>query len=180
MICEVRIRFTNDYLQAKFGSEAKEDLKKKIKTKGSYIEVPNPDLLLHQDEKGCYVPSEQIEGALANAGKDFKLKSSRKSLNNEIKAKVYIEPDKIYLGADTYDDIKISHPKRKDGSRVTIGHPLFKKGREIEFVIVNNSEDIDSKTMNDVLVKAGNTYGLGARRPKWGKFEVTHFKIMKN
>ena len=94
-----------------------------------------------------------------------------------MKALLIVYPRRIYFGKDTYDDIEVSYPKRKDGSRVTIAHPLFRKGTKFSFEIeCIDDKIIDGGKILDMLKTAGMIYCLGARRPKYGKFKVTSFK----
>lgn len=173
---KVKIKLIKDYLQDRFTDEAKENLKQKITVKGSNTEIPDPASMLYKDDKGIYIPNIQLEASMSCAGKDFKMKSTRKNLYDEVRSLVTVAPDRIYLNKNEPDDILVSHPKRGDGSRVTKGHPLFKKGLEIEFTVINMSEMIEEKNIKDLLIRAGLRYGIGGRHPKWGKFRLISFE----
>lgn len=177
---KVEAKFKSDYLQAAFSEDAKKGLIEPITVRGKKVEVMPPELFLHKDENGVYIPAEQIEGALGFASKDFKVKSSRKSLNAFVKALLSVSPRRIYFGKNTYDDLELSYPKRKDGNRVTILHPKFLAGTKFEFIVDCEDDNIISKEkIKEMLQRAGKVYCIGARRPTFGKFEIISFKETK-
>lgn len=175
----VKIKFTADYLQAKMSDGSKKAISKTVKKSGAEepIKANDPNDLLYKDEKGCYIPADQLIGALTNSGKDFKIKARRCSYKEFVRAKIFVTPNKIYMGKNSFDETILSYPKRKDGSRVPLVHPLFKKGLEVDFYIECLDETgIDEETIKELVINAGAAYGLGGRHPRWGRFEVLNFK----
>ena len=60
--------------------------------------------LYREDAIGCYAPSSWVEACLRDTAKEFKGKG-RTSLKGTVLATVFVEPDKIPLNKDTYDEI---------------------------------------------------------------------------
>lgn len=176
---KVKIRFVADYLQHKMSVNSQKEISQTVKKAGAEnpIKANDPEDFMYKDKKGCYIPSEQIVGCLINSGKDFKIKARRTSYKEFVKAKVFVSPEKIYMGKDSYDRTILSHVKRKDGSRVPIIHPLWDKGLEVEFCVeCSDDTGIDIDTLRELIKNGGASYGLGGRHPRWGRFEIVAFK----
>jgi len=174
--CEIKL--IADYFQAKFSENAQASLKVKSGTKAKVEDDDSWKDLLYKDEKGIYVPAIQIKGALINGGKSIK-KKPYGSFKDIVKAFLFIEPDRIYIGKQEPDFINESFPKRKDGLRVKLLHPAFNKGLTVSFKLNCTSEELDAKTIKMILEKGGLENGIGAWRPEHGRFEVTKFKKVK-
>lgn len=176
-----KIEFIADYLQAKMSENSKQNIsvpQRKLSAT-EQIECNDPNDFLYKDNKGCYVPREHVKGALVNSGKDFVIKAkSKKSYRDFVKAKVFIEPEKIYIpNKKSYDTVLRSYVKKPTGTRVPIEHPVFNKGTVITFDLVCLDDQIKYDTLYEILKNAGETYGLGARRPEWGRFKILSFKL---
>src|SRR3990167_11225648 len=94
----VRIKFVTYYLQARFTEDAKKELENYVSRGIVKSDEDSWVVLLHQDDKGIYIPSIQVRNSLVNAGRDFKLKKQRRSLQQWVISNVMIEPSEIYLG----------------------------------------------------------------------------------
>ena len=176
-IYKVKVKFITDYLQARFTEDAKKELENYISKGIVKSEEDSWKVFLYENEKGIYIPNTHLRNALVNAGKEFKMKKSRRNMKQWVISNVMIVPDKIYLGKKKPDDILVSYPARKDGNRVTIKHPLFKEGTEIEFELKCLDETMEQKAIEDLIKSAGQMYGIGARRADmYGRFELVSFK----
>jgi len=169
----VKIKMITKYLQARFTEDAKAELTNYVSKGIVKSDEDSWVVLLHMDDQGIYVPSQQIRNCLVNAGRELKLKKTRRSLQQWVISNVIIEPEKIYLGKQKPDEIIVSYPARKDGNRVTIKHPAFDKGMEIEFNLSVLDEDMETKAIKQLLEIAGRNYGIGARRrDMFGRFSL--------
>ena len=176
----VRIKFVTDYLQARFTEDAKKELENYVSRGIVKSDEDSWVVLLHQDDKGIYIPSIQVRNSLVNAGRDFKLKKQRRSLQQWVISNVMIEPSEIYLGKQKPDKVITSYPARKDGNRVTIKHPAFVTGVEVEFVLKSLDDTMEAKAISDLISCAGKNYGIGARRrDMFGRFELKKFESAK-
>lgn len=146
----------------------KNDTGKKTSVYDPKIESENK---VYRDQKiGCYVPSEWIEGCLQNSASDFKLK--RKSLKNQVKATVRIEPEKIPLGKEYVIDSRFGKIQRQG---IIISRPKFDSW-ELKFKIIFEENKIAKETLKQILEEAGKTYAIGSYRPKYGRFKIIEFK----
>lgn len=169
----VTIKFITDYLQARFTEDAKKELTNYVSKGIVKSEEDSWVVLLHQDEAGIYIPNMQIRNALVNAGRELKLKKSRRSLQQWVISNVMINPERIYIGKKAPDIIVTSYPARKDGNRVVIKHPSFTKGLEVQFELSMLDEDMEQGAIEELLRIAGKNYGVGARRrDMYGRFEL--------
>jgi len=175
----ITIRFISDYLQDKFSLKSQQQLVKvgrKTITEGIGFDPNAWKEALYKDRDGCYLPSIQIKGALINSGKDFKMKARKTSFKDWVKANLFLDKEKISLHKQKPDEIKESFVKRKDGSRIPKLHPSFNKGLQISFILNCMDDNIDDETIKELVENAGKSYGLGARRPEYGRFKVVNWK----
>lgn len=172
----VTIKFITDYLQARFTEDAKKELENYISKGIVKSEEDSWKVLLYEDEEGIYIPSDQVRGALINAGKEFKVKKQRRSMQQWVISNLKVEPTKIRFNKLQPDNVLVSYPKRKDGSRVTLKHPLFNSGTKVEFKILSLDDQMEEKAIKGLIEMAGKMYGIGARRrDMYGRFEVVNF-----
>lgn len=168
---DVEIQFITKYLQARFTEDAKKELTNYVSRGIIKSEDDSWVVLLHQDNTGIYIPSQQIRNCLVNAGRDLKYKKTRRSLQQWVISNVMVNPEKIYLGKQKPDEVIISYPARKDGNRVTVKHPAFEIGTKVQFSISILEDDMEDSAIKSLLEIAGKNYGIGARRrDMFGRF----------
>jgi len=175
----IKVKLIRDYLQAKFGEEAQQSLKVKAGNKAKVEDDDSWKRLLYKDKKGIYIPSIQIISALIGGGKGIK-KKPYGSFKEVVQSYFLVSPEQIYLGKQEPDYIKVSYPARKDGMRVRLAHPAFKAGLTFEFELLITSDEVDKKTVELILEKAGLEKGIGAwRAGGHGRFEIVGLKKIK-
>jgi len=100
---------------------------------------------------------------------------------------VFIDPEKILFGIpepkelDTDPDKELyldMRPVVIQRARVVRLRPCFKSGWKLEFTINVIDDELPSGILQDVLVLAGKTVGVGDYRPKFGRFSVMHFEVL--
>ncbi len=175
---KIKIKFVTPYLQARFAEDAKKELENYVSKGIVKSEEDSWKVFLHEDEKdGIFIPSIQLRNALVNAGRDFKMKKSRRSLQAWVISNVMITPERIYLGKKEPDRVLVSYPARKDGNRVVTKHPVFNEGMEVEFVLICLDATMEAKAIKELVETAGKMYGIGARRKDmFGRFNVVSFE----
>lgn len=170
----VSCEFVAPYLQHRFSDEAKADLAKKAGVNVQDLD-DNQEMIIkfsYQDEKGYYIPRNQLLGMLDTAGQMTK-KKPRGSMKQLVMSFVTVDDQKVYLNKTKCDYTEESYPKRKDGNRVHIVHPVFEVGTKFEFTInVSDDNNLNQKTIEQILKNGGEQAGLGARRPRNGRFKV--------
>lgn len=134
-------------------------------------------------------PASHIEGAMVKAAAGFKVTGKRgKSYKDLFSANVFIDPIEIphniavpqELDCDgdkpLYLDLR---PVVVMRARVVRIRPTFKPGWELSFTINVIDDEVPAEIVNDVLTLAGKTVGIGDFRPKFGRFMVTRFDVVK-
>jgi hypothetical protein len=134
-------------------------------------------------------PSSHIEGAMVKAAAGFKITGKRgKSYKDLFSANVVIDPldiphnmvvpDELDTDADKplYIDMR---PVIVMRARVVRLRPCFKVGWELCFTINVTDDELPFEILHDVLTLAGKTVGIGDYRPKFGRFMVTRFELVK-
>ena len=137
-----------------------------------------------------YQPSSHFEGALVKAAVNFKVTGKRgKSYKDLFSANTVVDPDRIphvgftvpeELDADADKPLHLDvRPVIVQRARVVRIRPRFKAGWELAFEIQCGDDEIQPDLLQDVLTLAGRTVGIGDYRPKFGRFNVTHFEVHK-
>lgn len=140
-------------------------------------------------EGDIYQPAAHIEGALITAAVNYKIVGKRgKSYKDLFRAAVFVSPDEIRHGvkvpetlttdadAPLYVDMR---PVVVNRARVVRLRPAFSPGWKLSFEIQVIDDQIDPVLVQDILVLAGKTVGIGDYRPRFGRFNVTHFQLLK-
>lgn len=154
----------------------------KSKKKGEEKEQAIEDKLYLDATGKPYVPAVYIQRALIDAGKKLQVRGQKKATYSKIVGSVVdIEPEALTL-TGKYVPFRISAVNPMTKGRMMVTRPRFDKW-SIEFNVFVNDESIGFETMNELLVLAGRSTGIGDWRPekkgKFGKFVVTHFKEEK-
>jgi hypothetical protein len=134
-------------------------------------------------------PSSHIEGALVKAAAGFKITGKRgKSYKDLFSANVIVDPVEIPHGIAVPDmlDCDPDKPLYIDmrpvivmRARVVRLRPTFKPGWQLSFTINVTDDELPFEILSDVLNLAGKTVGIGDYRPKFGRFMVTRFELVK-
>lgn len=164
----VKIKGKAPYLMHRYAPRDKSDI-----IKGEIDYSQEVLRTVYYDEKiGYYIPSTQIEAALREAAKIFKLKG-KQNFKKIIMASVYIESDKIPLNKK-YDEIDSRFVKvQRQG---IVRYRARFNSWEVKFIILFDEERINITTLKQILIEAGISHGIGDYRPKFGRFEVINFK----
>ena len=87
-------------------------------------------------------------------------------------------PDELDADADKplYLDVR---PVVVQRARVVRIRPTFAPGWQLDFTIVVNDDQIQPDLVQDVLMLAGKTVGIGDYRPRFGRFSIAHFEVCK-
>jgi hypothetical protein len=144
---------------------------------------------LYVDKGYIYQPSIHFELSMVKAAANFKVTGKRgKSYKDLVSANVIIDPEKIPHGIaepqelDTDADKVLyldMRPVVIQRARVVCLRPAFKAGWELAFTINVMDDELPSGILQDILVLAGKTVGVGDYRPKFGRFSVTQFEVLK-
>ncbi len=128
----------------------------------------------------CYIPADQIRGALINAGSYLKAKvgGRSKSMKSIVAATFVPTPEQILM--PDYDAIdKRSAVNRNNKARVIIIRPKWNLW-EATFILNVYEDTITRETIKQLLEYAGSYVGIGSFRPTnnglFGRFEVKNIK----
>lgn len=140
-------------------------------------------------EGDIYQPATHFDGCLVKAAAGYKIQGARgKTYKDLFKGNVFVSPDAIFhnvkvpesLDADAdkplYLDVR---PVVIQRARVVRVRPTFGIGWKLEFEISVLDDQLPKNVLNDVLVLAGRTVGIGDFRPRFGRFIVTRFEENK-
>lgn len=176
---KVGIKFITDYLQAKYSDKAKIETVQQTSQGIQDVDMTDMRLMLYEDKKGIYIPTVQLQKCFEASARATKWKKSKSNWLKWAIAYLTVSPSVIYLDKKEPDNTLLSYPKRKDGSRVKVIHPVFNAGLQIEFNI--NISDPDGqytdRDIKNLIEKGGQMFGIGGRRSdKFGRFNVVKFE----
>lgn len=145
---------------------------------------------LYTDADGqIYQPSTHFDAAMVKAAGSFKVQGGRgKSYKALFQGNVFCSPDEIYHGIQIPDELDNDADKQLyldvrpvviQRARVARIRPAFKSGWKLDFEISVIDDQIPHNVVSEVLIMAGRTCGIGDFRPKFGRFMVTQFEVMK-
>lgn len=183
----VKIKGITPYMQHRMDDVKLEEWEKK---RGMIME--RPDVALEDVKRAeyhcyrngdgkCYIPSDQIRGALINAGSYVKAKvgGRSKSMKQIVAAMFMVSPEQIII--PDYDVIdKRSAVNRNIKARVISIRPKWTNW-EVEFTLLVMNSTITKETIQEIISHAGNYVGIGSFRPTnngmFGRFELQEFSV---
>lgn len=128
----------------------------------------------------CYIPAEQIRGALIAAGSYVKAKvgGRSKSMKQIVAAMFMVSPEQIHL--PEYDAIdKRSAVNKNVKARVIVVRPKWSQWAA-EFTLSIDEGTITKETITQILEYAGKYVGIGSFRPTnnglFGRFELVQIQ----
>lgn len=176
-VFEVEIEGMSPLLQDKFPDERFSELE--LPSMIVHGRKPDPDYAksLFLDENGLICePANHLEGAMAQAAGESKVKGSRmKTYRRGFKASVFVQPELIPHGNQCLEKLTTPIPNGK-GGRTLKTYPKLESGWNLKFYIQVHDEQIQPSVVKEVLENAGKRFGIGAWRPRHGRFHIVSWK----
>ena len=144
-----------------------------MKTGQSYDNEKLAEESRYCDDDGNLVqPALHIEAAMIKAAANFRFQG-KKTFKDPFKSAVFIEPELIPHESQewTIDE----RPVVVNKSRIIRARARLDSWA-LSFVILVIDERITGAIVKDVLTDAGQYYGIGDNRPRFGRFEVVGFE----
>ncbi len=128
-------------------------------------------------------PAEHIYSTMVRAATGFQIQGRGKTTyKDSVKGSLLVLPDPIIpLLTSTGEPIKDyeidARPVRIGTARVMRHRPLLRNWR-LDFALrILEEETLPPEVANAILVKAGQTKGIGDYRPRYGCFTVTRWEV---
>mgnify|MGYP001581098345 FL=1 len=158
--------------------EEKELLTRKSGTKQKVKELTDQqqfDIHAYKTGNKFSQPAEMFEAAMVKAAVNFKLEG-KKTFKDVIKGGLFIEPiDIIHEIQDTTIDARWGRNKNTGGA-VWVVRPKFDNWKLSFTINLLQDERVSPEVLKEILAYAGLYVGIGAWRPKFGRFEVIKFE----
>lgn len=165
-------------LMHKFSAATEAEAQKNVKKSGKSIPTAEEEA-----EEGAYrlasgelcQPAEHIYQAMCKAATDFQIKGKgKKTYKDTVAGNVVITPEYIPHGTREFEID--ARPVRIQRARIVRRRPHLAKW-SLEFEIQVLDDDLlPVDVLNAILVKAGESKGIGDYRPRFGRFIVTKFE----
>jgi hypothetical protein len=182
---KVKIKGISPMLHARHPSPKEEEDILKRSAKGgkklkSLSDQEAYDMHAYKNKKGEWIqPAEMIEAAMVKAAVAFKMEG-KKTFKDAIKAGIIISPVEIVHKnqKDWYMDCRWGKNPNTRGA-IWVVRPRLDDW-ELEFTLeLLLDERVSDDVVEEILKYAGLFVGIGAWRPKFGRFEVKSFKEVK-
>ena len=138
---------------------------------------------------GIYQPSIHFESSMVKAAGSFKIPGKRgASYKDLFKSNVFIYPEEILFNVEVPTQLDNDADKELyldcrpvvvNKARVVRMRPTFKRGWKLEFEIQVGDDQIPPDVVKSVLDQSGKVCGVGDFRPRFGRFMVTKFEVVK-
>ena len=143
----------------------------------------------YANKSGIFQPASHFEAALVKTATSFTIQGRRgKTYKDLFKASVFVTPEEIPFNLPVLEDPLFDadapvyltmYPVIVNRARVVRIRPALKAGWELSFQIECIDDQISAPLLQDVLTLAGKTCGVGDWRPRFGRFNVAHFEVVK-
>lgn len=177
---QISIKGIAPLLQAKHPTpeEEKKILERKSNPKAKVKDLTDQeqfDMHAYKKGKNFIQPSEMIEAAMTKAAVNFKMEG-KKTYKDAIKSGIIITPIEIPHKIQTVEqDARWGVNKNTRGA-VWVVRPRFNDW-ELDFDLeLLQDERVSPEILKEILNYAGLYVGIGAWRPKFGRFEVIKFE----
>jgi hypothetical protein len=137
------------------------------------------DMHSYKTKSGKFMqPSEMIEACMTKAAVNFKLEG-KKTFKDVIKGGLIIDPVEItHKNQSPTMDARWGR-NRNTGGAVWVVRPCFTDW-SLDFTIdLLQDERVSPEMLKSILAYGGLYVGIGAWRPKFGRFEIKSFKEVK-
>ena len=134
------------------------------------------DMHAYKNKKKQFIqPAEMIEAAMVKGATNFKLEG-KKTYKDVIKGGIFIEPiEIIHEIQKTEIDARWGRNKTTGGA-VWVVRPRFDEW-QLKFTInLLQDERVAPEMLKEILAYAGLYVGIGAWRPKFGRFKINEWK----
>lgn len=140
-------------------------------------------------EGEIYQPATHFDGAMVKAAANYKIQGSRgRTYKDLFKGNVFTSPEFILHGIKIPENLDTDadkclyldlRPVVIQRARIVRIRPCFKPGWKLDFSIEVLDDQVPANVLNEVLSMAGRTIGIGDFRPRFGRFMVVRFDILK-
>jgi len=162
-----------------FTREIKKVTGKRNKTEEDYEKISKLEFAagLYYNGK-YYMPSQNIESCLIASAKHSKLGTLIKQAMLVPEDGAFIFPNMDLTPDTLYEDSKYVDMRTvKVGTSKNIRtRPIFHEW-EVSFTVYLDGFKMDTDTLKAIIDNAGQYVGLGDYRPRYGRFEVTTYKV---
>lgn len=183
MKINVTIQGTSPLLQARHPSpeEEAEILKraKSAKKTKNLTDEEAYEMHAYKNKAGKFIqPAEMIEAAMVKAAVSFTWKG-KKTYKDIMKGGVVVDPVEIVHKNQQFEMFSKWGVNSTTRGAIWVVRPRINEW-ELTFTIdIINSDQLDDRILKDILEYAGTYIGIGAWRPKFGRFKVIKFEEVK-
>lgn len=183
---KVKIKGITPYMQHRMDDQKLEEWEKKRKLihenpETSQVDSTRAEYHCYRNENDhCYIPSDQLRGALINAGSAVKSKvgGRSKSMKTIVAAMFMVTPEHILI--PDYDAIdKRSGVNKNVKARIIVVRPKWTNW-EAEFILDVGEKSTTKEMVQSIIDYAGKYVGIGSFRPTnngmFGRFEIVNIE----
>lgn len=174
---KIQIKNVTPLIQHRFEFRSQDESSKRASGMATPTAENEAETAAYKNAKGFYEPSSHIEGSMLKAASNFKIPGrGKKTYKDLLKSALLIDPVEIPLKPQEYEIF--STPVVVQRSRIVRSRPKFVDW-SLEFTINITDEQLRPDVVKEILEFAGRNVGIGDWRPKYGRFSVEKFEVIK-
>lgn len=178
---KVKIEGISPLMHSRYPIDAVQITKKGIRGKVFNPEEQVQKCLYRNSKNEIYQPADHIEGALIRVGSQLRISGGgRKTYKDQMRTNIQIVEQEIpFSNGDKFEtDVRLCVIPSTRG-RVPVARPRWDKW-EFEFTLrVFDETMLSGEVLRELLELAGREQGIGTYRPKFGRFIVKSFELLK-
>jgi len=155
----------------------------KLSGKAHLEPAEEAELAVYRGEDGFIVhPAEHIYSCMVRAAGSFQVQGQgKKTYKDAVKGALLVEPEPI-IPLLTRDGERIreyeidARPARVQKARIMRHRPCYQEWRLDFHLLLLEPDTLPVEVANAILVKGGQTVGIGDYRPRFGRFTVTRWE----
>jgi len=136
---------------------------------------------VYRNGEGLFLPSRNLEACIVQGARKAGLKMGRASAAPYLEATVLCEQRELPFGVEQPDGIHevIGRRPPKTGGAVVIRRPYLKEGWRLSATFTVTSDNVAPDQVHQALSEGGMLAGLCDDRPRYGRFVVKEWEIIK-
>lgn len=132
-----------------------------------------------RDEQGLYYEARCVRAHIKDCANALQGFLQIKALKAKVAQRVYVEPEKLYLGKEEPDDyeIRIVHAFTPKGMRSSLKKIDFVREARLTFYLKLLDDRVIGEDVLNAIFEYGGTHGMGQERSQdWGRYKVVVFE----
>ena len=135
-----------------------------------------------RDGRGLYYEARCVRAHIKDCANALQKFLDIRALKSKVSQRVYVEPEKLYLGKTEPDssEIRIVHAMTMKGPRSSLKTIDYVNDAKLAFILKVLDDGVVTEELLKAIFEYGGTHGMGQERSQqWGQYEVVKLEEIK-